>query len=358
MGGVVLLTGGTGFLGTEVATRLLARADLEIVSLVATITETDAIAASNRAWWHRPALRAALGTRIRVVAGDVTKPRLGLDPHTDADLCGRVTHIVHAAADLRVEASVEELRRTNVDGVAHVLEFARSVRGLTRLVHVSTAYVAGGRTGTVGEDDLTDAFGFASPYEQTKYEGERLVRAASSELPVSIVRPAMIVGDSRTGEVKTFNTFYTPLRLLLSGKLRIIPASRRLRVNIVPVDYVADAIVRLAFEPAAEGLTFHLTTPTGQLPTAEDVVAVARRWARDRLGIRLHSPLFVPIGIRIRGTHRPPARALLPGTASLPAGPHRRPARSIRSRLAWVPADPAGSRDRAGVPASFRSHCP
>jgi long-chain acyl-CoA synthetase len=185
--------------------------------------------------------------------------------------------------------------------VAHVLEFARSVRGLTRLVHVSTAYVAGGRTGTVGEDDLTDAFGFKSPYEQTKFEGERLVRAASSELPVSIVRPAMIVGDSRTGDIKTFNTFYTPLRLFLSGKLRIFPASRRLRVNIVPVDYVADAIVRLAFEPAAEGLTFHLTTPTDQLPTAGEVIEVARRWALDRLGVRLRSPLFVPIGLGSMG---------------------------------------------------------
>jgi long-chain acyl-CoA synthetase len=301
MGGVILLTGGTGFLGTEVAARLLARADLEIISLVPASADAAAVAACSRAWWHRPQLRSALGSRIRAVVGDVTRPRLGLDPRTDADLCYRVTHIVHAAADLRVDTSVEELRRTNVDGVAHVLEFARSVRGLSRLVHVSTAYVAGGRTGTVGEDDLTDAFGFESPYEQTKYEGERLVRTASSELPVSIVRPAMIVGDSRTGDVKTFNTFYTPLRMLLSGQLRIVPASRRLRVNIVPVDYVADAIVRLAFEPAAEGLTFHLTTPTGQLPTAEEVVAVARRWTRDRLGIRLPRPLFVPIGVGAAG---------------------------------------------------------
>jgi long-chain acyl-CoA synthetase len=300
-GSVVLLTGGTGFLGTEVATRLLARADLEIVSLVLAESDAAAAAASRRAWWHHPALRAALGTRIQVVGGDVTRPRLGLDSGTDAALCGRVTHIVHAAADLRVEASVEELRRTNVDGVANVLEFARSVHGLRRLVHVSTAYVAGGRTGTVGEDDLTDAFGFHSPYEQTKYEGERLVRAAASELPISIVRPAMIVGDSRTGDVKTFNTFYTPLRMLLSGRLRIIPASRRLPVNIVPVDYVADAIVRLAFEAAAEGLTFHLTTPSGQLPTAEQVVGVVRRWARGRLGIRLRAPLFVPIGVASRG---------------------------------------------------------
>ena len=301
MGDVVLLTGGTGFVGTEVAARLLGRAELEIVSLVPARTDAEAVHASNRAWWHRPDLRAALGDRVHAVAGDVTEPRLGLDPRTHADLIDRITHIVHVAADLRVDATVEELRRVNVDGVARVLGFARSVRRLERVLHVSTAYVAGGRRGTVREDDLTDAYGFESPYEQTKYEGERLVRRAVPDLPITIVRPAMIVGDSRTGDIKTFNTFYTPLRLLLSGKLRVVPASRDLRVNIVPVDYVADAIVRLTFEPNAEGRTFHLTTPTDQAPTAEEVVAVTRRWARDRLGIRLPSPVFAPIDLRVGG---------------------------------------------------------
>ncbi|MGA9162240.1 MAG: AMP-binding protein [Actinomycetota bacterium] len=301
MGDVVLLTGGTGFVGTEVAARLLERADLEIVTLVPARTDAEAIHASNRAWWHRPDLRAALGHRIHAVAGDVTEPRLSLDPGTHADLRDRITHIVHVAADLRVDATVEDLRRVNVDGVAHVLRFARSVRGLARLLHVSTAYVAGGRRGTVSEDDLTDAYGFESPYEQTKYEGERLVRSAVPDLPITIVRPAMIVGDSTTGDIKTFNTFYTPLRQLLSGTLRIVPTSRDLRVNIVPVDYVADAIVRLTFEPKAEGRTFHLTTPTDQLPTAEEVVALTRRWARDGLGMRLPSPVFAPIALRVGG---------------------------------------------------------
>ena len=249
----------------------------------------------------QPDLRAELGARIHAIAGDVAKPRLGLDPGTYADLCDRVTHIVHSAADLRVDATVEELRGTNVDGVANVLGFARSARRLARLVHVSTAYVAGGRTGTVSEDDLTDAFGFGSPYEQTKYEAERLVRDAASELPVTVVRPSMIVGDSRTGDIKTFNTFYTPLRLFLSGKLRIVPARRDLRVNIVPVDYVADAIVSLTFDPRAVGTTVHLTTPTDELPTAGDVLAFARRWAREHLGVRLPSPVFLPIGLRLGG---------------------------------------------------------
>lgn len=296
MGDVVLLTGGTGFLGTEVAARLLARPDVEIVSLVRAENDSEAILTSVRAWWPRPELRAALDVRIRVVAGDVSEPRLGLDGRTYEYLCHRVTHIVHAAADLRVDAPVAELRHTNVEGVAHVLEFARAVPHLSRFVHVSTAYVAGRRRGTVGEDDLTDAFGFESSYEQTKFEGERLVREATSELPVSIVRPGMIVGDSRTGDVKTFNTFYVPLRLLLSGRLPVLPARRGLRVNIVPVDYVADAIVRVLFESGAAGMTLHLTIPTQEQPTAAEVISVARRWARDRLGIRLRPPVFVPIG--------------------------------------------------------------
>ena len=295
MGDVVLLTGGTGFLGTELVARLLERANLEIVSLVLADTDAEAARASDRAWWFRPDLRAELGARIHAIAGDVAKPTLGLDPGTYADLCDRVTHIVHSAADLRVDATVEELRVTNVTGVANVLGFARSARRLARLVHVSTAYVAGARTGTVSEDDLTDAFGFGSPYEQTKYEAEHLVRDAASELPVTVVRPSMIVGDSRTGDIKTFNTFYTPVRLFLSGKLRMVPARRDLRVNIVPVDYVADAIVSLTFDPRAVGTTVHLTTPTDELPTAGDVLALARRWAREHLGARLRSPVFIPI---------------------------------------------------------------
>jgi long-chain acyl-CoA synthetase len=301
MGDVVLLTGGTGFLGTEVLTRLLAREGLEIVVLVPARTDADAIHAATRAWWHRPELRSALGARIHGVAGDVGEPQLGLDDATYADLSRHVTHIVHAAADLRLDASVEDLRRTNVDGVANALTFARSAHGLARFLHVSSAYVAGRRRGVVREDDLTDEFGFESAYEQTKFEGERLVRRAASELPVAIVRPAMIVGDSMTGDIKTFNTFYAPLRLLLSGKRRIVPARRGLRVNIVPVDHVSVAIVRLLFDPGAEGLTFHLTTPTEQLPTAGEVVAFTRRWARENLGVKLPRSIFLPVGLPVAG---------------------------------------------------------
>ena len=118
----------------------------------------------------------------------------------------------------------------------------------------------------------------------------------------------MIVGDSRTGEIKTFNTFYVPLRLYLSAQYGSSPARRGLLVNIVPVDYVADAIVRLTFDPAAEGGPSTSTTPADGLPTAGEVLGFARRWARDRLGVRLPAPVFLPIGARVGAPPRGSSR--------------------------------------------------
>jgi long-chain acyl-CoA synthetase len=246
MGRVVLLTGATGFVGTEVAVRLIDRPDVTLVCLVQAASEEAALREARRAWHTRGQLADAIGTRVQIVAGDVTRPSLGLAPDAYASLVHRVTHVVHAAAIVRFDAPLQDLRRTNVGGTANTLALARAVHddhGLERLLHVSTAYVAGRRRGEVGEDDLSDRSGFENGYERTKYEAERLVREAMPDLPITVVRPAMIVGDSRTGEITTFNTFYLLLRRYLVRRPHIVPVSPRLRVNIVPVDHVADSIV-------------------------------------------------------------------------------------------------------------------
>ena len=298
MGGVVLLTGATGFLGTEVARLLLERSDLTLVALVQAENDEEARRAAMRAWYERAELTAAVGHRVEVVAGDVTRPRLGLEPAAYSRLVRRLTHVIHAAANVRFDASLAELRRTNVVGTENVLAIAQAAHadhGLERVLHVSTAYVAGRREGDIGEDDLTDRFGFENDYERTKYEAERLAREAMTTLPVTVVRPSMIVGDSRTGEVTTFNTVYVLLRRYLVRHRRVIPASPALRVNIVPVDHVADAIVRLLVDPRAEGCTVHLTAPWATLPTAAELVGAVRTWARAELGVRLPRPIFVPL---------------------------------------------------------------
>ena len=122
----------------------------------------------------------------------------------------------------------------------------------------------------------------------------------------------MIVGDSATGEIKTFNTLYFPLRLYLGGRLPLMPASRTQPVNLVPVDYVADAIVRLTLEPEAAGLNFHLTAPYATLPQIGELVAFGRAWAREQLGLRLPRPVFLPLPLP-RGRYDPDAAAAAGG---------------------------------------------
>jgi long-chain acyl-CoA synthetase len=325
MGRVILLTGGTGFIGSRVAEKLVADPDTEVFVLVmepdlgAGDVSPDRLLA--RAWWDMPHLASSIGVRVRPIIGDVRSPRLGLPGDVYAELTHRVDVVIHAAADLRLEAPIDELRATNVEGVRHVVELARAIdedHGLGRLVHVSTAYVAGRRSGVIEETPPTDVFGFATPYEQSKYEGEMLVRAAMDELPIAIARPAMVVGDSRTGAIMRFNTVYAPLRLYMTGRLRLFPMRPDLRANVVPVDHVTEAIVRMARDPSAVGATFHLTAPAETLPTGRELLDAVRSWSLQHLGVRLPRPIFAPIPApllrRLRGTRggADPMLTLLP----------------------------------------------
>ncbi|HVP19327.1 MAG TPA: AMP-binding protein [Spirochaetia bacterium] len=294
----VFLTGATGFVGTQTARRLVAREGLHLIVLVRGKTTGEAAARLSRTWWPRPELANAIGSRVEVLAGDLGASHLGLSQEDYDSLAARITHIVHSAADLRLDGPVEELRKINVEGTANVIELARLAHrhhGLARFAHVSTAYVVGKRTGEISEEALTDENGFSNTYEQTKFEGELLVRAAGLEFPVSIFRPGMIVGDSTTGEIATFNTVYVPLRLYLTGRLPIMPCRGDLPVNVVPVDYVADAISTLAFDGRAAGLTFHLTVPPRLLPNARQLLDGVRDWAAGALNVRLARPVMLPM---------------------------------------------------------------
>ena len=122
--------------------------------------------------------------------------------------------------------------------------------------HISTAYVAGTHSGRFGEGDLDLGQDFRNPYERSKFEAEALVRRRASSLPVQVLRPSIVVGDSRTGWTPAFNVLYWPLRAFARGSYPAIPADPAAPVDVVPVDYVADAVLALAGRP---GTTFHLT---------------------------------------------------------------------------------------------------
>ncbi len=294
---VVFLTGGSGFLGTQIARRLITQVEVEITVLVRAQSQLDAELRLKRAWWETPELYSQIGNRIHVINGDLTKPHFNLSEAQYRILIQKTTHIIHSAADTTPNLPLEKLRNINVTGTANIIQLAHEIQadhGLCRLSHVSTAYVAGKRGGIISEADLIGDFGFSSLYEQTKFESEKLLSDDGRGLPVSVFRPSLIVGDSKTGAVKTFNTVYYMLKQSLTRHLRVVPASAGLKLNIVPVDYVADAVVNLTFNPKAEGLTFHLTAPTDKAPTAKQLVTVVRGWAKQEMNLDLPKTQFIP----------------------------------------------------------------
>jgi long-chain acyl-CoA synthetase len=294
---VVFLTGSTGFVGTQIARRLIGQTDSQIIVLVRAASQDEAVLRLKRAWWEWSELTQNIGSRVSVLCGDLTKPCLNLEAAQYKALTRQVTHIIHCAANTTPNLPINELREINVVGSAKIIELAKEINqdhGLCRLSHVSTAYVAGKRNGEICEADLSKDFDFSSLYEQTKYESELLMNDAKAELPITIFRPSLVVGDSKTGAVKTFNTIYYLLKQYLTGHLRFLPVSPNFRVNIVPVDYVADAIASLTFNAQAAGLTFHLTLPNEKAPTAKELVEFVRSWANKEMRLKLPKVVFLP----------------------------------------------------------------
>ena len=288
----VFLTGGTGFLGTELAGRMVRRGGLKIYALVRAQSE-EAAAGRLRASWDRDrVLRDAVGSAVIPVCGDFTVPGLGLDEKTLERLRDDVSLVMHAGAEIGFQKDEAELDSVNREGTSNVLSLAAQLPGLKRFVHISTAYVAGQKKGLVTEEEPAGTV-FSSLYEKSKAEAETLVR--ESGLPFSICRPGMIVGSTADGHVKNFNTIYYVLRMMLIKKLPVIPTDEGTRLNLVPVDYVADAVLKIALSPDADGRTFHLTCPTALQPRVGQLAKHVRAWAKKHLDVDLPAPVCLPL---------------------------------------------------------------
>jgi long-chain acyl-CoA synthetase len=184
-----------------------------------------------------------------------------------------VTRIIHAAATVRFDSPLSEARSVNIEGTRHLLEIALEVQRqgtLRSFMHIGTAYVAGERQGIVREDELDIGQHFRNVYEETKCEAEKLVRAQSERLPTVILRPSIIVGDSRTGVTSSFRTLYWPLKVYAKRGWRLLPGFPDTVVDIVPVDFVAQATACLAMDDSAAGHCLHICAgPAGSATLRE-----------------------------------------------------------------------------------------
>ncbi|HEV2724296.1 MAG TPA: SDR family oxidoreductase [Thermoleophilaceae bacterium] len=268
-----LVTGFPGFIGRRLARKLL---DADAGATIVALVEPRMLDAGTTA------ARAIDGERIEVLCGDITDRRLGVSDADYERLAAEVRRVFHLAAIYDLSVPLELAQRVNVDGTGNVLELCLAAKELERLAYVSTAYVAGRRTGVVYEHELVMGQQFKNHYESTKFQAEVWVREAIGHVPTSIVRPAIVVGDSQTGETQKFDGPYYLLRGIAEANRarRSIPQFGRLEANfnVVPVDYVVEAIAALAADPRAEGQTVHLVDPE-PLTSREVVSMLSQRYA-------------------------------------------------------------------------------
>ena len=270
-----LVTGFPGFITRRLVAKLVADdPELQITALI----ESRMAAAAREA-------AAAIGSeRVELVEGDIARSDLGLAPEHYRALAQRTTEVFHLAAIYDLAVPAEIAQRVNVDGTGNVLDFCRDCADMRRLHYVSTAYVAGVRTGIVYEHELVLGQGHKNHYEATKFQAEVWVRdeIQRGRVPTTIYRPAIVVGDSRTGETQKFDGPYYLLRtisraLKMHGRIPQFGNSAA-PFNVVPVDFVVDAMAAIRTDEEALGETLHLVDPE-PLTARELLVALAQEYA-------------------------------------------------------------------------------
>lgn len=298
-----LLTGATGVVGSETLRSLLmhphdtvsvlirADDDAHLKKRVATLL--DFLGLSDD-----PAKHA----RIEALRGDAASPRFGLSSDDYSRLADHCTHIIHSAGAVRMNLPLIKARRSAVDSVREVLVLSREMnrRGtLGKVEVISTVGVAGKTPGAVRERWLHDGREFHNSYEQSKSEAEQLIRAAIDDerMPITVHRPSMVVGNASSGQIVHFQIFYYICEFL-SGRrtFGLYPEFGDVRLDIVPADTVADAIVAASHDATTAGRIFHLASGPALAPPLAELKSIVRAAFAAR-GVPTHRDITVPRGL-------------------------------------------------------------
>jgi len=272
----ILLTGGTGYIGGYVVARLL-EATPEPLLLLARKATRDGLWRALQLHLDAPTFEKALRDgRIRGVAGDLTAPNLGLDHAALQALAKETESVIHIAASLN-RKSERACLNTNLRGTLHLIEVARRAHddhGLRRISHVSTVAVAGERQDEVVREDTAIDWERTDydPYARTKKFCEYMITRLLPEVPRTIFRPSVVLGDSRRPETTQFDMAKA---FVFLARLPFLPLRAKDRIDIVPVDYVADAIATIHMREPAPHSIYHLASGEDAPTYAEVTAAVA-----------------------------------------------------------------------------------
>lgn len=249
-----LVTGATGFIGRFIVEELLKQPNAVVHALIRQGSE-----------YKLERIRADLGVseaQLKAIKGDLTQPNLGIAQPDLSRLRGKIHHLYHLGAIYDLSADAESQQKANVEGTRHALQAAKALQ-VECFQHASSIAVAGTYQGQFTEAMFEEGTGFHNPYFLTKHLAEKCVRE-EAEVPYRIYRPSIVVGHSNTGEMDKIDGPYYIIRLMEELDRRLpdwlpLPGIECGRLNIVPVDYVAKAMVHIAMQPGLDGQVFNIT---------------------------------------------------------------------------------------------------
>ncbi|MFC1590503.1 SDR family oxidoreductase [Candidatus Omnitrophota bacterium] len=260
----VLITGSTGFLGSNIVKQLL-KIKKNILYLLVRSKNDLSSAKRIQNVFSEKYIDLHKG-RVVVVEGDITRKDVGLKPQDKKELISNIDTIFHSAAMCEFGVPLERIRKINVEGTRNILDLALECEKENSHIsfnHISTVGVAGSSGGMFYEKDLDVKQEFNNTYEFTKFEAEKLINEyRKMGLSISIFRPTIITGDSKTGEVNNFKMLYQPLHIFSLELFNEIPANIEMKYNLVPVDYVANAICSISSKRDNCNMNYHLSNPS------------------------------------------------------------------------------------------------
>ncbi|MER3431297.1 MAG: hypothetical protein C4325_11550 [Blastocatellia bacterium] len=268
--GPFFITGFPGFIATKLLGKLAERGGEFVLLVEPRFVKSATAIAEGLA-------KASPASRFQIIEGDITQADLGIDKAKADRLRKTVRTVYHLAAIYDLEVRREVAMRINAEGTKNIGDFVARLEHLDRYNYVSTCYVAGLRQGRILETELEHSAGFRNFYEESKYLAEVAVEKLKPFLPVTIFRPSVVVGDSQSGETSKYDGIYYLIKYLVRAPhlLRIFNVgNHKVRLNLVPVDFVVNAMAALDADPLATGKTIALADPN-PLTTAElfDVIA-------------------------------------------------------------------------------------
>ena len=300
------ITGGTGFIGRNFIDKLKDReGDIYVLTRAASMHKFEELQQRF----------PELNDRLIPITGDLQQPLLGLNEATIADLKGKVNHFCHFAAIYDISASAEAQTATNIDGTRNAIRLAEALEAGC-FEHVSSIAAGGLYPGTFREDMFEEAENLEHPYFSTKHDSEGIVRN-ECQVPWRVYRPAMVVGNSKTGEIDKIDGAYYFFKTLQKIR-KVLPPWFPLvgieggKFNIVPVDYVVDAMDHIVHQDNLEGRCFHLTDPNHHsMGNMMNIFAEAGHAPRFNMRLDMRMFNFIPSFVRTTLAGLPPIKRII-----------------------------------------------